>query len=389
MKYNAIPENSVNELLRSLCMAIQVTSMYGSAHNVTAKSLQEAFSILEPILRTHGSVEIANAENSHLVNGVPISSTDSALHRFFDRMEMHNVGGVQFRPGITSNEFDSFMSMMALSTSSLAAQGGFKKALEGARLRGVSVVDIEYRRVTDQTADARNGLPAGARPLDGGGQAYNIGLGDGLGPIDITQAMLDAMPFSIVDDGETNRRSGEAEAMAKTRRENAIKIAGMLRETATLFEKSATQPTDIGEKQILASIERILNMVEASSRETRVQINRLAGKVKADRLTIASIEQAARKRRVGFNLTRTELLEQYAEINQEMLQPITAAIGAIEILFTELDSSVTNTQRELIKLAHESLERANQLIRYMNRISGLPDTLTPDPKVIKGTYTEE
>ena len=166
-------------------------------------------------------------------------------------------------------------------------------------------------------------------------------------------------------------------------------MASMLRATAALLENENQIPAGIGEKQILSSIERILKMVETSSQETKEHINRLASQVEADRLTIATIESQARNRGVGFNLTRSELLEQYAEINQEMLQPMTAAIGSLELLQSDKGDKITAAQSELVRLAHESMQRVNQLLKYMNKISGLPETLTPDADVIKGTYSEE
>ena len=81
--------------------------------------------------------------------------------------------------------------------------------------------------------------------------------------------------------------------------------------------------------------------------------------------------------------------DRYAEINQEMLQPMTAAIGSLEMLQSDKGDKTTAAQSELIRLAHESMQRVNQLLKYMNKISGLPETLTPDADVIKGTYSEE
>ena len=165
-------------------------------------------------------------------------------------------------------------------------------------------------------------------------------------------------------------------------------MAAMLRSTAALIENEGMLPGETGQQQILASLERILKMVEASSSATKIRISKLAGQVEADRQTIASIESAARRRGIGFNLTRKELLEHYAEINQEMLQPVTVSSGALDLLLSGKSGPMSESQKELIKLAFEGMGRVNQLIAYTNRISGLPASLQPDAEVIRDSYAE-
>ncbi len=86
------------------------------------------------------------------------------------------------------------------------------------------------------------------------------------------------------------------------------------------------------------------------------------------------------------NLTRKELLEQYAEINQEILQPVTVSAGALDLLLSGRCGDLSSSQKELIHLAFEGMERVNQLIAYTNRISGLPESLQPDAGVVRDTY---
>lgn len=385
MKTKKIPDTDSVPMLDSFGMLVMQASMYGAAHNVTVQSLQAAFGLLRTLVDKYGLVELVLSDKAYLVNGNPISSGGRRMEPFFKRIEAHNVYGIIFSPEVTEKEFQTVINLLSGTPASLERLGGFQHALNNARLKGVASADSQYRRVVDLgETEAGNG-PGGS-----GTGVYSLDFGGNFDEFHISAETMDAnSPLGGAGDGDSGNMPSLAERLRATRRENARKMASMLRATAALLENENQIPAGIGEKQILSSIERILKMVETSSQETKEHINRLASQVEADRLTIATIESQARNRGVGFNLTRSELLEQYAEINQEMLQPMTAAIGSLELLQSDKGDKITAAQSELVRLAHESMQRVNQLLKYMNKISGLPETLTPDADVIKGTYSEE
>jgi hypothetical protein len=37
-------------------------------------------------------------------------------------------------------------------------------------------------------------------------------------------------------------------------------------------------------------------------------------------------------------------------------------------------------------MASDSMDRVNQLVNYLNRVTGLPESLTPDAAVIRDSY---
>jgi len=145
--------------------------------------------------------------------------------------------------------------------------------------------------------------------------------------------------------------------------------------------------TDAQQQQrVLEAVTRIRDALATSTRESERHIAALADQVDADRQTIASIESAARRRGLGIRLTRAELIERYAELNQEIVQPLTVSTGVIDMLGSGKAGPLTPSQHDMLRLASESVERVNQLVAYMRRIAGLPDSLTPDTAIIADSY---
>lgn len=380
MKYTPIPEPTSISLLRSFGLLLQQAGMYGMKHNVTALALRESFSLLESSLAVYGPVEIGVSENTLLVNALPVLSSDSAVRNFLSRIESHKLGGLLFSPEIDIEEFSILIRLLSSSSMSLAQHGGLKGAIDGAGLRFVKLVNTEYKKVPED-----NEAPPPPPPPPPENKTFSLGANTGV--LDISAGLATAGRTFSDGNAEEDSAASELADTRRRRRENASKMADMLRATAALIENEGALPAELGQKQILASIERILKTLEVSSHETKNQISKLAGQVEADSLTIASIESAAKRRGIGFHLTRQELLEHYAEINQEMLQPTTVSSGALDLLLSGKCGEMSPSQKEIVKLAFEGMGRVNQLIQYMSRISGLPESLTPDKAVISDTYT--
>lgn len=375
MQTNPLPPNTALSLLRSLGMLLQQAGMYGLQHNVAALALRETFAQFESSLAVYGAIELNKTENVLLVNGIPIDTKDPIAHQIAQKISDNNLGGLVFRPEMTIEEFTTFAKLLSSSPVMLNQLGGMKNAIENAGLTTIATSETAYKQVpTDshvtQIADT---------PIKPKTNHKSV--------IDLTEGFSEAETQSILNTATPTFSHKAQIASTRLKRSNNVeKMASMLRATAALIENEGMLPGELGQQQILASIDRILKMVETTSRETRAQISKLAGQVNADRQTIASIESAARKKGVGFNLTRKELLEHYSEINQEMVQPITVASAALDLLLSGAGDETTPAQKELLKLAQEGMQRANQLVEFTNRISGLPESYTPNENLIRDTY---
>ena len=382
---NVIPEPTAVALVHSIGLLFQQTSMYGPTHNVAMLAMHDALAKLETGLAMHGEIEIAIGGADLLINGAPLVSKDPSTRSLAARFNQLKIDGVAFLPGLDEAEFAIFNRILSSSPGAIAGMGGLRKALDSAGLRSIKLVNAEYRKVPEAPIAPSPPPPAPptSTPSPPEDKVFSLDGGAGSGVIDLSGEM--ASGASAFSPAEPPQAPAESDRMQR-RRENARKMADLLRATAALLENTGTLPPEIEQQQILSAIERILKHLETSSVETRKQISLLAGKVEADRQTIASIESAARRRGIGFNLTRKELLDHYAEINQEILQPVTVSAGALDLLLSGRCGALEPAQQELIRLAFEGMGRVNQLIAYTNRISGLPASLQPDAEVIRDSY---
>jgi signal transduction histidine kinase len=85
-------------------------------------------------------------------------------------------------------------------------------------------------------------------------------------------------------------------------------------------------------------------------------------------------------------LTREELLTHYSEFAQEIAQPLTVCTGVLELFNSGRAGDLPESQRELLKMAAESLTRVNTLVEHLSAISGVPTTLAPNAQLLEKIY---
>jgi signal transduction histidine kinase len=158
----------------------------------------------------------------------------------------------------------------------------------------------------------------------------------------------------------------------------------MLRDAAAALERD--QGSEAPQTEMSGTLDKIREALSEMAAGSRRDISTLASQVDEDSKTIASIESAARRRGIGLKLTRGELVQRYAELNQEIVQPLTVSSGVIDLLSSGKAGDLSESQLELLKMAAESVDRVNQLVSHMSSISGLPESFTPDREVISDSY---
>jgi hypothetical protein len=385
MAYAVIPEATAVLVVRALGMLVNQAGVYGPLHNVTQGAARSVFVELEQALATFGPIEIAAGENLILVNGAGEELGAAAGKNLLDRMNLYKLGGLLFTRPLDQREFLFVVQLFGTSPMKLAAEGGFEAVLKRANLRSIRAVSVAYQRLTgDEPAiepdtgksiyfSAEPVAPRTAEPLKPAKP----------GVLDLSAALAGAAPSGRGTTADEPERHAESASQA-TRRERAQALAAMLRDTAEALERGLDEESSsLAVSQTLSRIrDALTDMTDGSQRDIAV----LAGEVDEDSKTIASIESAARRRGIGLKLTRSELIQRYAELNQEIAQPLTVSTGVIDLLNSGKAGTLTESQRELLDMAAESVTRVNQLVAYMTRISGVPSSYTPDGGLIAATY---
>ena len=389
----SLSSGAARSLLHALGIAVQQAVMYGPVHNVSRLAAREAAATLADSLGPEAGLEIAVAPQGGgvLVNGESVSSPDSAGQAFVARLEAHGVHELHFAPGFASSDVETFLALLAARPDASAASGGFKAALGRALPGGsVRVLESQWRKVGEDgsapgSAPSRPALPKGVSALAGAADSLYGGKGpaaasrpapsgDGA-TLDLSSAFAEAEPRFAPSRAE--KAAAAAEGAAR-READKRAVSEMLRHTADLLDRAGRPPDAEIKREVLETIERTLHLVEEGSAETSRRIGELSHQIEEDRATVESIEAALRRRGMGPQLTRAELLERLAELNQEFVQPLTVSTGAIDLVRKGKGGDLTDEQRSLLHLAAESLDRMRQLADRITRIAGLPEGLTPD-----------
>jgi len=382
MKLANIPSKEAISLLRSLSLLIGQAGIYGPSHNVTQNAARAMFPVLQQAVNQHGTVEIAQRDRKMLVNGAVLDVGGSSGKNLLDRMALHKIEGIAFLPPANMDEFLKCVALFGAPPLSLAASGGLENAMKRANLRSIQVVSVTYQRMPkDQatTAKADPGRPDKPRAPWRPGATEVLDLA----------SVQEIVPDDTAAPGGTPPDAAFEEASKQTwiaRQQRASALAGLLRQAATMLEQENAAGIDNRHEALEGAFSQLRDMLAKMTTESERQINTFAGQVHADREAIADIESAARRRGIGLQLTRSELISHYAEISQEIAQPLTVSTGVLDLLNSGRAGDLSESQRTLLKMAAESVERVNRLVAHLKQISGMPGSLTPDAAILKDAY---
>lgn len=370
-----IPNTEALFLVRALGLLISQVGVYGPTHKVTQSAQRSVFAELSKAVDKYTTIDFTCAEDKILVNGSSDDLDPATIRNLRDRMMLHKLGGLIFSAPMDDQEFQTCISLLASPPGKLDEQGGFEAILQKANFKSIRTLNVNYRRVVGNAPTPPDSRPGHESPQKADA-AYS-------GVLDLSEE-LDTTPFSDAQPTDSTRTADAATPPtepANLRNE----INAILSEVITLLARNEFADNNQKQESLAHSLRTIRDMLRHSTEDSQTHIAGLAKKVQEDRQTIASIESSARRRGL-LKLTREELVERYAELNQEIVQPLTVSTGVIDLLNSGQLGAMNESQRDLLKLAAESVERVNQLVAYMNRIAGLPENYTPDAGLIRETY---
>lgn len=385
MAYAKIPEKEAVLLVRALGLLFNQAGVYGPAHKVTQSAACAVFAEVQRAVAEYGPVEFSVMNGNVLVNGLS-DGIDSATGRNLrDKLQIYRLGGLLFLDPLRQEDFVFCIKLFGLPPANLLQQGGLEEVLRKADLKSVRSVSVSYQRVggnavTEQVSavpsDPATPVETASRPAVPG-VSRPVG---GVGVLDLSSALSGAA------DEQEPGHDDAASTSSEERKKHAAEMAALLREAAALLEQDAASADGAGHQRMLKTLKNVRDVLDRATTRSEKSIATLADQVGQDSKTIASIESAARRRGIGLKLTRGELVERYAELNQEIVQPLTVSTGVIDMLHAGKGGPLTDAQRDMLRLAAESVDRVNQLVAYMNRIAGLPTNYTPDSGIISETY---
>ncbi len=446
----ALPESESSGICKRLGVVLGNASMYGMAHTVTATAQAAAYDSLVSLLDLYGDLEWGMSSDGLLLNGKPVDSRGT-IQTLVDQMNRSNVQNFAFCPPLDRQEFCLFLSVLSAEPGSPIIVDGVDAALVKAGFKSIRVDKAVYARVGSKGAGGGREMTAStdsrqrtgsARPrrdeptkgkvfdldsellgLDNGGGEEESPLFGGGG---LDMATVSQTSHYIEQRNEIRKQheamvkllqdnAGDKERLEQIRRE--MLDAGfpeqdwnvLLRESGIGSSRPLAPSSEASLDSLLnrvgeltaqresagGGVEDMRHALEAISHEVdnlilhaQGQTETLAQRVDSDRETVAEIERQARDRGVGLKLSRDELLTSLAEINQELVQPLTTSSALLQLLRSGKSGAVTDAQRELLDTAAEGMERLEKLVHYLQRISGFPVELSPDHGLLSEVYRD-
>jgi hypothetical protein len=382
MKLATIPHEPALALLRNLGLVMGQAGIYGSTHPVTQHAARAVFPELEQLLSQCHTLEITLRDKQILVNGTPLDVGGSSGKNLLDRMALHKVEGLAFRSPANRDEFLQVIALFGTPPLDLAGRGGLEKALQQVHLQSIQIISVSYRRISREPDADR--AEAGQKPHAAAPHRSYSSTKPAVLELALTEETVAPATHSpALPPHAANHRQ-----TAAARQQHASTLAATFRQAATLLEQQA-HDTQTGQPEALTqTFQLIYDMLNDMTLDSQQHIHAVADQVKADRQSIAMIENSARHRGIGLQLTREELLTHYSELTQEIAQPLTVSNGVLELLRSGRTGALSESQQELLKMATESIARINKLVEHLNVISGVPATLIPDAQLLEQAYQQ-
>jgi hypothetical protein len=337
-------------------------AIYGVMHKVIQQQALTFFVTLHRFLENYGNLEFSIQGDKVAVNESADGIDPMTARNLKEKMLLHKLPSISFDPVITEQEFFTFISYLGTPPVRIQEQGGVEELLKKADIKGVSLSHFIYQRV-----DAKNAQQETAPELEKAPKA---------------PAKPRKRSVKPALDGQAEAfQASHAPVQARIRRKRVRSELNTLLTEVTQLVSSEGDPKN---KQMVETLRSIRDALRKSTEPSKERIATLMGQ--PDELAPASITGKTKKKSKTFKLTYKEFMSRYAELTQELAQPLTVTNGVIELLRNGQVGELNEAQTDFLDLALESVDRVNQLIKYMHTLSGEPDSYFPNMDIIKETY---
>ncbi|MFA7173612.1 MAG: hypothetical protein WC340_09390 [Kiritimatiellia bacterium] len=412
MKYLKVDSQDALLLVRSMGLLLNQAAVYGPVHNVTKCAIARVYQEMVEQLEQYRALEFTVKNNLICINGLSGNVDPVVSSNLLRRFSQLDISGVLFSHPLSAKEFEKGIKILALPAAVVSEAGGVAELFKHEEVRSVTVVRVDYQRVDKDSSASKDpsAVTLRVRPIVKGEQAppaskdtpalnplvsdpppvsvprapAKATQGWGSGVIDLSDNLLERAARAAGAGGDAPQEELPSRRIEHKRQVGAL--AALLRETATTLETSSKDNPKEQLGQVMGVLEQVKAALRELTRGSQSAITSLARNVDEDRMMVASIEAEATSRGFPLKLTREELLARYAELNQEIIQPLTVSTGVIEMLHKEQLGAMTPSQQEMLRLAQESIDRVNQLVSYMRGVAGMPVSLSPDRDVIDESY---
>jgi len=366
-----IPVTDTLTLVRDFGLLVNQAAIYGVTHRVIQQQAIDFFKRMHALAITYETVEFSIQGDKLAVNGEVEGLDPMSTRNLKERMTLHKLPGIFFSPQLTPDEFSTFLSCLAKTPIRVQEMGGFEQILKSSNMQGVSLVHFVYERV--DTSKPKNDTPPPSEEKKD--------------PSVKPQKRAPRKAYDILPEEEQEFIAPEELEKQVTlkacryRKNVQTEIDSLLKTVFQLADGEHSEDTRITEK-LLSIIRDTLQTSTEASKERIVTFLKPSQEIEV--LSETGIAQT--KKAKPHKLTQAEFLRRFAELLQEIIQPLTVTNSVIEILGKGQAGPLTESQSQFLGLALESVDRVNQLVKYMHTLYGEPDSFIPNASIIQETY---
>jgi hypothetical protein len=227
------------------------------------------------------------------------------------------------------------------------------------RLKAIEKTEKRLQRYMQSKGDALPASELGARLIEGGIDPLRLRA-----LADVGNAGADATPGG--------------EGLAAVSGAAITQLATTLSRMEKLVTDLAAQP-DAGHGQVLAGVvSQISTEVGQMAAGAAKRMAAIADEIQADAQAAEAAETAARKQGHSVQLSRKRLLDMLAEVVQELAQPLAVINCSVDMVRSQKLGELVESQQQMLTLVAESSERLKGLVAGLQRIVGVPATMSPD-----------
>ncbi|MBN1671620.1 MAG: hypothetical protein JXR37_11330 [Kiritimatiellae bacterium] len=166
-------------------------------------------------------------------------------------------------------------------------------------------------------------------------------------------------------------------------------LAALLSRLEEKIESAAKAPGETSSQAAFNSaVAQVSDEVSSVTEKTAQKIDRLSEQVQKS-VDDAPPDMAELDKGTGQQMSRRLLFATLSEIVQELRQPLSVVNASVGMIAKRQLGEVSVSQQEMLNLAANSGERIEHLIDKLAEISGMPDTVHPDQRIVKNLYEKE
>lgn len=159
----------------------------------------------------------------------------------------------------------------------------------------------------------------------------------------------------------------------------------------TAIETTAATPSTSGREQahaVAATIADASRDVQRVLDHTEDKVRTLVQSLNEDEGMVREMELLAQAKGQGLQLSRRRLMEILAEIVQEICQPLAVINCSLDLVMSRALGQIPDEPLDMLKMAKESADRTLVIVEQLKDISGMPETRSPDQKILGDMYSQ-